>query len=306
MWRTVIITQGERVRLQNNWVVVQNGEKEQQIPISDLYSIIVDNRAAHLTVGAITALTNEGVHIIFCDEKHSPVSVVTSLNTHYRPLNVIRKQLALSDNFKDALWQKVIMGKIENQAQVLKMQGGCSKTYQHLIKFVLEVLPGDKTNREGLAAKMYFRELYGGDFIRMQDNIINAAMNYGYAIIRSCVAKTLCAYGYNCVLGIHHISETNAFNLADDLMEPLRPIVDLWVDKNNENLVSELGYSNRKGLIDIINTVVELDGKNTKVRYAIDRYISSLTTAIDKQDEKLLKLPKIINKTLVCGEFGDD
>lgn len=306
MWRTLIITQGEKISIKDNWLIVECGDEQNKVPISDIYSIVVDNRQAYLTVAAITTLTNSGVHILFCDEKHTPVSVITALNTHYRPLNVIRKQLALSDSFKDLLWQKIIRAKIENQAQVLKMQGGSCEVCLHLLRFSEEVLPGDKTNREGLAAKMFFRTIYGSEFVRMNNDVINSALNYGYAIIRSSVAKTLVAYGYNCVLGVHHISETNPFNLADDLMEPLRPVVDLWVDQNHDSLVDVLTSPHRKSLVDIINATVDLAGKNMKIRYAIDRYVSSLTTAIDKQDIKLLNTPKITRHTLKWGEFGDD
>lgn len=232
MWRTLIITQGEKISVKDNWLIVETPESSNKIPVSDLYSIVVDNRQTYLTVAAITRLTNEGVHIIYCDEKHNPVSVIMPLNTHYRPLNVLKKQLALSQGFKDVMWQEIIKAKIENQAEVLKLQNCSMDVYRHLHKFIKEVTVGDKTNREGLSAKMFFRALYGSEFVRMADDVINAALNYGYAIIRSAVSKTLVAYGYNCVLGIHHISETNPFNLAEDLMEPLRPIVDLWVDNN--------------------------------------------------------------------------
>ncbi|MDD4689031.1 MAG: type II CRISPR-associated endonuclease Cas1 [Eubacteriales bacterium] len=306
MWRSIIITQGEKVTLKDKWLVVESSECCNQVPIDDIYSIVVDNRQCYLTVAAITALTNAGVHILYCDEKHQPVSVITSFNTHYRPLNVIRKQLDLRDEFKDTLWQRVIKGKIENQAQVLKLQGRLAETISHLLKYKDEVLVADKTNREGLAAKMYFRSLYGSEFIRMSDNCINSALNYGYAIIRSAVAKTLVAYGYNCVLGIHHISETNPFNLADDFMEPFRPIVDLWTDIHHEDLVDELSSEHKKGLVNVLNTTVLCNGKNMKVRYAIDKYISSFTSAIEKQDVNVLEIPKITKFTLNCGVTGDD
>jgi CRISPR-associated protein Cas1 len=306
MWRTLIITQGEKLGIKDNWLYIESSEEENKVPISDIYSMVIDNRQTYLTVGAITRLTDEGVHILFCDEKHNPVSVIVPLNTHYRPLNVIKKQLSLSDGFKDVMWQEIIKAKIENQAQVIKGQGCLTDTYNHLMKFRDEVAVGDKTNREGLSAKMFFRTLYGADFIRLGENVINYALNYGYAIIRSSVAKTLCAYGYNCVLGIHHISETNPFNLADDLMEPLRPLVDLWVDKNNDDLVDELTYANRKGLVNLVNENILIEGKNTKVRYAIDRYISSFTTAIEKRDVYEISIPKLSKLTLKYGEDGDD
>ncbi len=101
MWRTLIITQGEKVSVKDNWLVVESCDDENRVPISDIFSIVVDNRQTHLTVAAITKLTDDGVHILFCDEKHNPVSVITPLNTHYRPVNVIKKQLSLGEGFKD-------------------------------------------------------------------------------------------------------------------------------------------------------------------------------------------------------------
>jgi CRISPR-associated protein Cas1 len=204
------------------------------------------------------------------------------------------------------MWQDIIKAKIENQAAVLKLQGCSTDVYEHLQKFKKEVTVGDKTNREGLSAKMFFRALYGSEFVRMRDDTINAALNYGYAIIRSAVAKTLSAYGYNCILGIHHISESNPFNLADDLMEPLRPIVDLWVDRNHQDLVKELTPVHKRSLIDIVNTTVKLNNRNMKLRYAIDRYVSSFTSAIQNQDVYLINIPMISRHTLQRGEPGDD
>ena len=137
----------------------------------------------------------------------------------------------------------------------------------------------------------------------MEEDVTNAALNYGYAIIRSSVCKTLVAYGYNCVLGIHHISEQNAYNLADDMMEPLRPLVDLWTDNSRDDLFQELTKTNRRDLINLINVPVKMGKRKTRVRYAIDRYISSLTSAIDKNDPELLQLPSLIE---IDEMFEDD
>lgn len=114
--------------------------------------------------------------------------------------------------------------------------------------------------------------------------------------MRSAVAKALTAYGYNCVLGLHHINESNAFNLADDLMEPLRPLVDVWVDENHEDLVNELTKQQRNELATLVNAVILWDGKKMRVRNAIDKYVSSLTTAIRSLDPNELKLPVLIRQ----------
>lgn len=140
---------------------------------------------------------------------------------------------------------------------------------------------------------MFFKNFYGPDFMRFADDIRNKALNFGYAIIRSAVARSLCAYGYNCAVGIHHISETNAFNLADDFMEPLRPLADIWVWQNNDELAEELSKSNKTGLANILNTEVLLAGKKMKVFNAVDKYIASIGTAIDNNDANKLLLPLI-------------
>ena len=111
------------------------------------------------------------------------------------------------------------------------------------------------------------------------------------------------AYGYNCVLGIHHINEQNAYNLADDIMEPLRPLVDLWTDNSCDDLWEELTKTNRRDLIDLINVPIKMGKKKTRVRYAIDKYVSSLTTAIEKQDPEQLIIPELIQ---IEYDFEDD
>ncbi|MEG2203169.1 MAG: type II CRISPR-associated endonuclease Cas1 [Christensenellaceae bacterium] len=305
MWRTVVVNDSDRISIQNNWLLIE-GEQVARVPLDELYSIVVDNPKTLLSVGAINAMTQQGVHIIYCNEKHLPVSVILPHNMHYRPLNVLKKQLSLKKQFKDEIWQKITCAKIENQSQVLKMCGCKRETVERLLEYSKDVRIGDVTNREGLAAKMFFREMFGSNFIRMNDDGINSALNYGYAIIRSAFAKTLASYGYNSVIGLHHISETNAFNLADDLMEPLRPIVDLWIDENNDDLDKELTRDNRRKLVNLINETVRIDNKMTKVRYAIDKYVSSLSTAIEKSSVNALKLPYICNKTLDIFYIGEE
>jgi CRISPR-associated protein Cas1 len=298
----LIVYKGEKISVRNNRLVVLSEENEFEIPIEDIYSIVVDNQVTCITVPSIHKLTDAGVHILICNERHQPVSVILSQNNHYRPLNVIRKQIEMDDELKNNLWDKIIKSKIENQARVLKLCGGKTEKVEHLLEFAMEVYNGDEGNREGISAKMFFREMYGDSFVRMYDDTINAALNYGYAIIRSAFCKTLCAYGYNCVLGIHHINEYNPFNLADDLMEPLRPIVDFWVDQNSDDLIDELTKEQRSKLCDLVNNDVIIDGKKMRVRNAIDVYVRSLTTSIENEDAKYLKLPQIIKTEFYSEE----
>ena len=141
---------------------------------------------------------------------------------------------------------------------------------------------------------MFFRNLYGTNFIRFSDDDTNAILNYGYAIIRSGVAKSLVAHGFNCVIGVHHISETNEFNLADDFMEPLRPLVDEWIAKNPDSLSEGLTKFVKNELVGLVNSEVLFDGKKMKVRYAIDSMVKSFVTALETQNPNRLVLPEIL------------
>lgn len=294
MWRTVIVTAGEKLNIKNNWLVVTSSKGENRVPVDDIYSLVIENRAAMLSVSVITTLTQAGADIIFCDESHLPVTSALSLNNHYRPLNVIKKQINMDDTFRGLLWQKIVKAKIENQYLCLKYCNVVNEKSQELLDIIPKVKQGDISNREAVAAKKYFASLFGSTFRRADDDITNSALNYGYAIIRSAVAKTLAAYGFNGALGIHHINETNPFNLADDIMEPLRPVVDMWTDNNCDNLFGSLTYENRVDLIDLPNQVILINNKKYRIRYAIDMYVKSLVTAIESNNTELLSIPKLV------------
>ena len=120
MWRTVIVTKGEKLTIRDNWLIVYSDSREQQVPIGDLYSVVIDNRAALVSVAVLTALAMANVHIFFCDSKHIPVAVSLPVNTHYKPLGVIKKQIAMTDEFKGLLWQRIVKQKIRNQIICLK------------------------------------------------------------------------------------------------------------------------------------------------------------------------------------------
>lgn len=304
MFRTVTVYRGEKLTVRQGWMIVSNENGEQKLPIEDLYSVVIDNPQTVISTAAITQLTASGAHILVCNEKHLPVSVILPHNTHYHPLTVLRSQLSLPAEIRDRLWERIVKAKIENQALVLQYCGCEERLVSRLQELEEEVVNADEGNREGIAARLFFRGLYGAEFIRMNDDAINAALNYGYTVIRSAVAKTLTAYGYNCVLGLHHINESNAFNLADDMMEPLRPLVDLWVSENGEDLVDELTKQQKNELASLVNDVVLWNGKRMRVRNAIDKYISSLTTAITHCDPKSLLLPTVIRHD--CYRDEDD
>lgn len=301
MRRTLIVHNGERIIKKDNWFVLQREGEEQRIPLEDIYCVVIDNQRMMLSVAVLTEMTRMGAHIMLCDAKHMPATVIYPHTNYYRPLNILRKQVLMDEQLKDELWAAVVKAKLVNQAKALELSHGGDSKSKRILELSEEVMPGDSGNREGIGAKLFFRAMYGAEFIRMADDGINAALNYGYTIIRSAITKTLCAYGYNTVWGIHHINEQNHFNLADDMMEPWRPLVDLWVDTHHEELLETLSKEQRTELIGLVNRMVLFQGKRMKVHNAIDRYIASLTSALEKGDVTLLKFPMMIHLETVTG-----
>lgn len=297
MWRSIIISDGEKLSTREDWLIIDMPDATQKrVPLRDIYSIVVDNRALMITVPLIARLAEHQIHLIVADEKHLPTSVTLPLNTHYRCFKVLKDQMNMSSHFKGDIWRRIISAKIDNQANVLKKHFIEDEVVFRMRELAQEVVANDSGNREGIAAKMFFRNLYGANFVRFSDDKINAALNYGYAILRSGITKTLIAYGFNCVLGIHHISETNAFNLADDFMEPFRALVDDWVCSNPDSVEAGLLRPTKAGLINLLNEEILFDGKVTKLRYAFDLMVRSWVTSIEQNNPERLVLPKIIEE----------
>jgi CRISPR-associated protein Cas1 len=297
MWRSIVIYDGEKLSTRNNWLIIDFPDGEQkQIPLEDVFCIVVDNRTLSITVPLLAKLAQYQINLITTDERHLPVSQTLPLNTHYRCYKVLKDQLRMSRSFRDEAWKRIVTAKIMNQAVVLGKMFVDPAVVERIKELANEIVANDSGNREGIAAKMFFRNLYGSGFVRFSDDKINDALDYGYAIIRSGLTKTLVAYGFNCVIGIHHISETNAFNLADDFMEPFRPLVDEWIVFHPDLVEQGLLKETKAGLINLLNIDLLFEGKKTKLRYAFDLMIRSWVTAIDTDDPERLVLPQIISQ----------
>lgn len=288
-FRSVIISNSATLSVKNNNLIINNGE-EFKIPIEDISVLVIESIAVKLTSKLLSNLSENSVATVICDEKHLPVSTVLPLNVHYKTYKVLKMQFEQSTAYSKRIWQSIIKQKLYNQGEclnILGLQGG-----EFLKKLSTSAESGDKGNKEAIGAKYYFKALFGEKFTRGDGDVINSALNYGYTIARSAVARTLVMYGFNATLGVHHCNEYNAFNLADDFMEPLRPIVDLWVYENIDE-DDELTREHRIELVNLLNYQCIIDGKNHSILNAIDKMVSSYTTACSKKDFRLLKLPEI-------------
>ena len=288
-FRSIIISNPASLSVKNNNLVINN-EYNYEIPIEDIAVLLIEGIAVNLTNRLLNKLSENNVATIVCNEKHLPTTIVMPLNTHYRSYKVLKNQLNQSAAFSKRIWQSIVKQKIYNQSQclrILELNG-----YDFLENLSSSVESGDKGNKEAIGAKYYFKALFGENFTRDDSNGINSALNYGYTIVRSAVARALVMYGFNTTLGVNHCNELNSFNLADDFIEPFRPVVDLWV-YSNINYDDELTKEHRIALVDLLNCECIINNQNHSLLNAIDKMISSYTTACNKKDYKLLKLPKI-------------
>lgn len=276
---------------QNNLIL--DSDKTHRIPIEDINSIIIENLKTNISAYLLSKLAENNIALFICNEKHTPNGILLPFSTHSRKLTIIESQLSLKKPLIKNLWQDIIKTKIDNQAITLKL---CDiDNYNKLLKLSTTVKSGDSTNVESKAASIYFKELFGKNFTRRSDNNINSSLNYGYAIIRGIIARNIAAYGFEPSIGLFHSNKLNAFNLADDLIEPFRPIVDLFVKKNIEFFnEGEFGTLKKQELYNILNLNVKMKGQKHSVSYAIELMVKSLHS-VCVNNEKNMVLPEIIN-----------
>lgn len=265
------------LRLGQMKIICPNTEEERgSIPIEDLGILMLDHAQITLTHKLIQKLMDSGVVIVSCNEQHLPQGMMLPLYGHTSHSKRIREQMAVSEPLKKQLWKQTIESKIGNQRQVLK---GLDLEYKPLDKYIKEVRSGDTTNMEGIAAQFYWRQLFGPNFYRERDgNGANTLLNFGYAVLRSIIAKAIVDTGLIPVLGIFHRNRYNPYCLADDLMEPYRPIVDRaviqWLTFFPSNY--ELSIGAKTHLLKIASTDVYLEKKWHPLLVAVKMTVSSL------------------------------
>jgi CRISPR-associated protein Cas1 len=227
-WRSVVITQPARLRLDQRALAVDGDAGTVRIALEDISVLVIDQPQVTLTAQLLSALAEAQIATITVGADHHPNGVLLPHLPHSRALKVMRAQLAMSQPRRKRLWQHIVQRKINNQADVLQCYGH-DASVRRLQALARGVRSGDAGYAESHAAQAYFRQLFGSDFTRTQARLHNAALNYGYSVIRSALARHLVAYGFVTAFGLHHRSELNAFNLADDLLEPFRPLLDAHV-----------------------------------------------------------------------------
>lgn len=281
--RVIYIENSEYLNLYLDNLKVHSDKGELKIPLSDISLLVIDNNKSNMSIPLINRLADFNVSVIICGIDHLPKSFLLPLNGHFSQSGNLFKQIQWQDNDKKLIHQLIVRAKIFNQIEILKKHNKNFEVVQKLTTYRYEVEHGDITNREGLAAKMYFREMYGDNFTRFDDDVINAGLNYGYSIFRSLISSIIVSKGYIPNLGFFHKSKTNMFNLSDDIIEVFRPIVDDWV---LENLFDEIIFKreHRLSLIKLVTYKVEIDGRKQTISNAINIYFESILKVLETKD----------------------
>ena len=244
----------------------------------------IQNTAVSLTAYLLSELTKKKVKVIFCDERRNPSSELVSYYGSHDTSAKIRKQVEWSDQLKKTVWTEIVAEKIRKQAELLQKLG--HEEYEMLYRYADEMEFADATNREGHAAKVYFNALFGKSFTRTEENSINAGLNYGYSIILSTVAREITANGYITQLGIAHDNMFNQLNLASDLMEPFRPIVDEVIVRSN---FQKFETDEKHEVLEILRKELYVSGKKEYFTNAIKIYVRSVFDALNEKDNSLIK-----------------
>lgn len=275
-----IATPGTRVRKARGSLSIEapGGHPPETIPLDALEAVILHD-AATLSVATINALLDAGVNVVFCDGKQRPASIVFPLEGHHVQSRRMQLQLAASQPLQKRLWQSIVQSKIERQSEVLERVVHS----RALLPFAGRVRSGDPDNVEAQAARLYWRELFGQAFRRGRfPDPANALLNYGYAIIRSAMARAVAATGFHPSFALHHRDARNAMALVDDLMEPYRPLVDVIAYDFLVTLQKGFDGDAKAALAAVPVTDLKTDVGNSPVRNCMVRTVSSLFESFER------------------------
>ena len=286
--RTLLFTSPVYLSLKNEQLVVcfkDTPDDKRTIPIEDIGFILIDNPMVSITMPLINALADNNVALIFCNEKSMPNAMLQNLDTHSLQCEILNKQIAVGEVLRKNLWKQTVEAKIKNQSKLLMKLG---KDGNVLKPYYSNVKSGDADNREGAAARIYWMRLFGNDFVRDRNLPgINSLLNYGYTILRAATTRALMGAGLLPAIGIFHHNRSNAFPLADDIMEPYRPYVDEIVyDMFNDGMV-DLNQTSKSCLLHILVCDTHFSKVTRPLSIALTMTAASLVKCYSKELSKI-------------------
>lgn len=263
------------------------GDTLAEIPLDSVSAIMTTGRAIVYTQYLLSALCDNGIPLIIIGANYNPVGIMTPLVGHSRQMAVQQAQINTSRPLEKQLWRTIVQEKIRNQSRVLDLFG-LNNRIKHL---PASVLSGDTGNIEGIAARMYFSELFNRDFLRVHTAPgINCFLNYGYAVLRGAVARMVVGAGLNPSYGIQHHNQLNPLCLVDDLMEPYRPIVDMVVYQifnGNDDMYRVLTPDDKRKLAGILAQEIKTRAGYSSLITIIQRDVWNFVNSLKEKKNKL-------------------
>lgn len=247
--------------------IIISESTEMSVPIEQVARVIIAKPSVMISAALLVELSSRHISVLMCDDRYMPACEVTGMGLHNESAGLLMDQINWEQEQKDAAWSVIVNAKIKMQARLLNRLG--LKPSTDLTVYINGVQPGDPTNREAMAARVYFSALFGKGFHRNAGGNINSALNYGYAILLSAFSRIVAMHGYHNGLGIHHCKRDNRFNLACDLMEPFRPFVDAAVWKHGD---CELDWPYKKELISLPHGLCRYGGRRMDLDTAMEGY----------------------------------
>ena len=300
-WRSVIITQHAKLTYSMQMMIVQTRDGINQIPIEDVNLLLVSTTQAVITSALISKLAQNQTKVIFVDEKGNPIVETAVYYPGTRNMAKLTQQFNWDDHLKELLWTRIVSQKIKNQIAVLANYHLNKDEVQSELD-QLEI--NDESNREAIAARKYFMLLFDKDFVRRDTSAINAALDYGYAILLSSFNREIAMNGYLTYFGIHHCSQENQFNLASDLMEPFRPFIDYWVKAHER--IKELTPDIKYGLVELLSLEIKFNGKKTLLTNAIAVYVRECLKFLSGDSKELPEMEMSLTNEVPNNALNDN
>lgn len=279
-WRTVIVNTHSKLSYKNNHLIFKDASRTELIHLSEVDILLLETTDIIVSTMLIKRLVDENILVIFCDDKRLPTAYLMPYYGRHDSSLQLSRQIAWNEDVKAEIWTTIIAQKILNQAFYLGSCGFLEKS-QSVIDLYHGLDLFDPSNREGHAARIYFNALFGNDFSREQDSDVNAALDYGYTLILSMFAREIVLSGCMTQFGLKHANQFNQFNLASDIMEPFRPIIDRIVYENRNSSFVKI----KRELFTIFSDTFHYNDKDMYLSNIISDYTKKVIQALNQPEK---------------------
>ncbi len=279
-WRTIVVNTHSKLSYKNNHLIFKDASRTELIHLSEVDILLLETTDIVLSTMLIKRLVDENILVIFCDDKRLPTAYLMPYYGRHDSSLQLSRQITWNEETKAQVWTTIIAQKILNQAFYLGSCGFLEKS-QSVIDLYHGLDLFDPSNREGHAARIYFNTLFGNDFSREQDNDVNAALDYGYTLILSMFAREIVLSGCMTQFGLKHANQFNQFNLASDIMEPFRPIIDRIVYENRNSSFVKI----KRELFTIFSDTFRYNGKDMYLSNIVSDYTKKVIQALNQPEK---------------------